>query len=57
MDYEAADKAALRDALVALHVCPNKGCGRGNLSPVGLCVDVWGCVQCGETWYVPPEGR
>lgn len=53
MDYEAADNYALKHALIALHVCPNKRCGRADLRPVALCEDVWGCEQCHETWYVP----
>lgn len=53
MDYEAVDKAALYNALLALHVCPNKRCGRPDLQPVALSEDTWGCAQCHETWYLP----
>lgn len=53
MDYEAEDKWALRKALVALHVCPNKGCNRKDLQPVAFTDDVWGCDNCKETWYLP----
>ena len=55
MDYEAEDKGALREALVALHICPNSRCNRRDLRPVALVVDLWGCEQCHETWYVPKE--
>jgi hypothetical protein len=55
MDYEAVDKAALNNALLALHICPRPRCGRAELLPVALCEDVWGCAQCHETWYLPPE--
>lgn len=53
MDYEAEDRAALRKALVALHICPNEKCMRRDLLPVALCKDVWGCSSCDETWYLP----
>lgn len=49
--WEAMDKAALNSALLALHTCPN--C-RGDLRPVALCDDVWGCTACKETWHLPP---
>jgi hypothetical protein len=46
--YEAIDKAALYDALVALHTCPR--C-RADLQPVAFLEDTWGCAVCCETWY------
>ena len=52
--YEETDKAALYNALLALRTCPN--C-RGDLRPVALFEDVWGCKPCRETWYVPDETR
>lgn len=48
--YEALDKAALYDALLALKTCPN--CRR-DLRPVAYCADVWACVTCDETWHIP----
>ena len=53
MDYEAVDKAALHSALLALHVCPNRRCGRTDLQPVAFSEDTWGCESCKETWYLP----
>ena len=47
--WEAIDKAALHNALLALHTCPR--C-RADLQPVAFCGDVWGCRDCRETWYV-----
>jgi len=58
MDYEATDKAALYQALLALHTCPH--C-RADLQPVALCADVWGCQGNGarphpvETWHIPAD--
>ena len=57
MDYEAADKAALRTALLGLHVCPNRQCGRTDLQPVAFSEDTWGCAGCRETWYLPTEAK
>jgi len=54
MDYEAVDKAALRSALLGLHVCPNGRCGRTDLQPVAFSEDTWGCASCRETWHLPP---
>lgn len=48
--YEQIDKRALVMALLALKVCPN--C-RNDLNPVAYLLDVWGCVECRETWYLP----
>lgn len=52
--YEAIDKAALQQALLALRTCPS--C-RGDLQPVARLVDVWGCPVCRETYHVPTEDR
>lgn len=48
--YETQDKAALKGALLALHICPQ--CRR-DLQPVAFYSDVWGCVACHETWHLP----
>ena len=59
-DYEAMDKRALEAALLALRTCPR--C-RGDLRPVALFEDVWGCWgdsvprHMAETWYLPAAGR
>lgn len=50
--FEDMDRAALHDALLALRTCPR--C-RGDLQPVALCEDVWGCRPCHETWYLPAQ--
>ena len=50
--YEDADRAALYYALLALRTCPN--C-RGDLQPVALAADVYGCAKCKETWHLPPK--
>ena len=50
--FEDIDKAALHNALLNLHTCPN--CRR-NLQPVALFEDVWGCASCKETWHLPKE--
>ena len=52
MDYEAIDRAALHNALLALDVCPR--C-RGDLQPVAYAVNTWGCTACRETWFRPEE--
>ena len=52
MDYEAMDKAALRNARLALHVCPF--CA-SDLRPVAFCEDVWGCEPCRRTWHILTE--
>ncbi len=51
-EYEAMDKAALHNALLALHTCPT--C-RNDLQPVAFSADVWGCAECRETWHLPEE--
>ena len=48
--WEAVDKLALEDALLASLVCPR--C-RADLRPVAFCEDVWGCAPCRETWFLP----
>jgi ribosomal protein L37AE/L43A len=49
--WEAFDKGALYEALLALHTCPK--CRR-DLRPVWSGEkDVWACVTCDETWHVP----
>lgn len=50
--FEALDKAALHNALLALHTCPH--C-RNDLLPVALVDHVFGCEQCRETWHIPEE--
>ena len=52
--FEALDKAALHNALLALKTCPR--C-RADLRPVALFEDVWGCKEGHtlETWYLPKE--
>lgn len=52
MDYETTDKWALRQALIAMLVCPN--C-RDELKPVAFADDVYGCGSCKETWHLPTE--
>ena len=52
MDYEATDRHALQQALLALKVCPED---RSDLQPVALCEDVYGCLTCNETWHIPQE--
>jgi len=52
--FEAMDKAALNEALLALKQCPR--C-RGDLLPVALFDAVWGCKPCKETWYLPEKAR
>lgn len=47
--WEALDKAALVQALLALRTCPR--C-RVDLQPVALTEDVYGCPRCGETWHL-----
>lgn len=50
MDYEAMDKAALHNALLALHTCPK--CRR-DIRPVWTGEpDMWACVTCDKTWHV-----
>lgn len=49
-DYEATDKAALRQALLNLHTCPE--C-RDDLRPVALFDQVWWCERCRESFYIP----
>jgi len=51
--WETADRIALEQARLALHVCPS--CCT-DLRPVALCEDTWGCPACRKTWYVPTEG-
>lgn len=50
--FEDIDRAALRDALLELRVCPNQACRR-YLKPVALLDEVWGCENCRETWHLP----
>jgi hypothetical protein len=47
--FEDIDKAALHNALLALHTCPH--C-RDDLQPVNFLFDVYGCAKCKETWYI-----
>ena len=51
--FEDMDRAALHNALLALHTCPK--C-RLDLLPVANSADVWGCKDCRETWHVPTDG-
>ena len=53
-EYEAIDKHALQDALLALRCCP--WC-RADLRPVAFYEDVWGCHTCKETWFLPGDKR
>ena len=48
--WEAFDKGALYEALLALKTCPR--C-REDLQPVALLEKVFGCAACKETWYLP----
>ena len=48
------DRAALHNALLALHTCPN--CRR-YLIPVAFCGDTYGCCHCHETWHIPTEAH
>lgn len=51
-EYEAVDKAALYDALLQLHQCPNRHCRRTDLKLVAYTKDVYGCPDCKETWHI-----